>query len=68
MGNFGELVLVLGDLHMPQKATSIHESFKRYAEFRRSSILFWKKTNLESSLTKDASSKQNETCDLRGKY
>jgi len=29
MGNFGELVLVLGDLHMPERATSIHESFKR---------------------------------------
>eukprot|EP00526_Cylindrotheca_closterium_P020948 CAMPEP_0113634944 /NCGR_PEP_ID=MMETSP0017_2-20120614/18203_1 /TAXON_ID=2856 /ORGANISM="Cylindrotheca closterium" /LENGTH=201 /DNA_ID=CAMNT_0000545679 /DNA_START=64 /DNA_END=666 /DNA_ORIENTATION=- /assembly_acc=CAM_ASM_000147 len=29
MGNFGELVLILGDLHMPERATSIHESFKR---------------------------------------
>ncbi|CAJ1948647.1 unnamed protein product [Cylindrotheca closterium] len=29
MGNFGELVLILGDLHMPDRATSIHESFKR---------------------------------------
>mmetsp|Transcript_9346 Transcript_9346/g.13689 ORF Transcript_9346/g.13689 Transcript_9346/m.13689 type:complete len:246 (+) Transcript_9346:195-932(+) len=29
MANFGELVLVLGDLHIPQRAGSIPEKFKR---------------------------------------
>jgi hypothetical protein len=29
MANFGELVLVLGDLHIPQRTNSIPEKFKR---------------------------------------
>jgi vacuolar protein sorting-associated protein 29 len=29
MANFGELVLVLGDLHIPERATAIPESFQR---------------------------------------
>ena len=30
MASFGELVLVLGDLHIPQRANMIPEKFKRY--------------------------------------
>jgi hypothetical protein len=29
MAGFGELVLVLGDLHIPQRANAIPEKFKR---------------------------------------
>ena len=29
MASFGELVLVLGDLHIPHRASSIPEQFKR---------------------------------------
>mmetsp|Transcript_27902 Transcript_27902/g.65598 ORF Transcript_27902/g.65598 Transcript_27902/m.65598 type:complete len:216 (-) Transcript_27902:248-895(-) len=29
MANFGELVLILGDLHIPERASSIPEKFKR---------------------------------------
>ena len=29
MANFGDLVLVLGDLHIPERATAIPEKFKR---------------------------------------
>jgi hypothetical protein len=29
MASFGELVLVLGDLHIPQRANAIPEKFKR---------------------------------------
>lgn len=29
MGSFGELVLVLGDFHIPGRANSVPESFKR---------------------------------------
>jgi hypothetical protein len=30
MANFGELVLVLGDLHIPERSNAIPEKFKRY--------------------------------------
>jgi hypothetical protein len=30
MAGFGELVLVLGDLHIPQRRNEIPEQFKRY--------------------------------------
>ena len=30
MANFGELVLVLGDMHIPERANTIPEKFKRY--------------------------------------
>lgn len=33
MAGFGELVLVLGDLHIPQRANAIPEKFKRYVIF-----------------------------------
>ena len=29
MANFGELVLVLGDMHIPHRASAIPEKFKR---------------------------------------
>jgi len=29
MANFGDLVLVLGDLHIPERANAIPEKFKR---------------------------------------
>jgi hypothetical protein len=29
MANFGELVLVLGDVHIPQRASAIPDKFKR---------------------------------------
>jgi hypothetical protein len=32
MGSFGELVLVLGDLHIPDRANIIPENFQRYVE------------------------------------
>lgn len=35
MANFGELVLVLGDLHIPQRANIIPEQFKRYVMLLR---------------------------------
>jgi hypothetical protein len=34
MGSFGELVLVLGDLHIPGRANVIPENFKRYVDKR----------------------------------
>ena len=29
MANFGELVLIIGDLHIPERASAIPEKFKR---------------------------------------
>ena len=42
MGSFGELVLVLGDFHIPGRANSVPESFKRqvHTRSRRSAMFF----------------------------
>ncbi len=38
MATFGELVLVLGDLHIPKKENVIPEKFKRYVNRHRRSM------------------------------
>ena len=40
MGGFGELVLVLGDLHVPGRANAIPENFKRQVTW------LWSRTKL----------------------